>query len=299
MSTPMMATREALGELPNPLGLQGVEFIEYATSRPQALGQALERMGFQPVARHRSREVLLYRQGEMNIIVNAHQDEANTGTGASPALTQAPVLTAIAFRVANAAAAYRRVLELGAWAVHSEVEVMELNIPAIHAVGASRIYFIDRWRDFSIYDVDFVPITPVLPRPEALAGLHLFGVVQYIGLGRLQDWMHFYGELFGFAELSPELSFGVLTHGRILASPCGTLHWQLIEPLVDALDADPEELLQRVAFGTPDVLATVKALRARGVDFVESPTGVHTGTRGALTRADAGSPSFELVRSAR
>ena len=165
MSTPMMATREALGELPNPLGLQGVEFIEYATSRPQALGQALERMGFQPVARHRSREVLLYRQGEMNIIVNAHQDEANTGTGASPALTQAPVLTAIAFRVANAAAAYRRVLELGAWAVHSEVEVMELNIPAIHGVGASRIYFIDRWRDFSIYDVDFVPITPVLPRP--------------------------------------------------------------------------------------------------------------------------------------
>ena len=65
------------------------------------------------------------------------------------------------------------------------------------------------------------------------------------------------------------------------------------------LDADPEELLQRVAFGTPDVLATVNALRARGVDFVESPTGVHTGTRGALTRADAGSPSFELVLDAR
>lgn len=303
MSTPMMATREAVGELPNPLGLQGVEFIEYATSRPQALGQALERMGFHPVARHRSREVLLYRQGEMNIIVNAHQDEASTGgsagTGASSTLTQAPVLTAVAFRVTNAAAAYRRVLELGAWAVHSEVEVMELNIPAIHGVGASRIYFVDRWRDFSIYDVDFVSIPTVQHRPELLAGLHLFGVVQYIGLGRLQDWVHFYGELFGFAELSPEQSFGVLTHGRILASPCGTLHWQLIEPLVDALDADPEELLQRVAFGTPDVLATVNALRARGVDFVESPTGVHTGTRGALTRADAGSPSFELVLNAR
>ena len=91
----------------------------------------------------------------------------------------------------------------------------------------------------------------------------------------------------------------MLTHGRILASPCGTLHWQLIEPLVDALEADPEELLQRVAFGAPDVLATVQALRERGVDFVESPTGVHTGTRGALTRADAGAPSFELVLDAR
>ena len=235
----------------------------------------------------------------MNINVNAHQYNERTGVHAPPALTEAPVLTAIAFRVGNAAAAYRRVLELGAWAVHTEVEVMELNIPAIHGVGSSRIYFVDRFREFSIYDVDFVAIPTVAPPPAVLAGLHLFGVVQYIGLGRAQDWIHFYAELFGFAELSPEQSFGVLTHGRILASPCGTLHWQLIEPLVDALDADPEELLQRVAFGTPDVLATVNALRARGVDFVESPTGVHTGTRGALTRADAGSPSFELVLDAR
>ncbi|MFY3385368.1 VOC family protein [Paracidovorax sp. MALMAid1276] len=299
MSTPMMAARESLGELPNPLGLQGVEFIEYATARPQALGQALERMGFQPVARHRSREVLLYRQGGMNIIVNAHHDPERAGLHAPPALGEAPVLTAVAFRVANAASAHRRVLELGAWAVHTEVEVMELHIPAIHGVGASRIYFVDRWKEFSIYDVDFVPIPTVDPRPPALQGLHLFGVVQYIGLGRAADWIHFYSELFGFAELAPEQSFGVLTQGRILASPCGALHWQLIEPLVDAVDADPEELLQRVAFGAPDVLATVQALRARGVEFVESPTGVHTETRGALTRADAASPSFELVRSVR
>lgn len=178
MSTPMAATREALGDMPNPLGLQGIEFIEYATSRPQALGQALERMGFQPVARHRSREVLLYRQGDMNIIVNAHQDTERTGVHAPPALTETPVLAAIAFRVGNAAAAFRRVLELGAWAVHTEVEVMELNIPAIHGVGASRIYFVDRWKEFSIYDVDFVPIPTVNPRPPALQGLHLFGVVQ-------------------------------------------------------------------------------------------------------------------------
>ena len=64
--------REAIGEVPNPLGLDGIEFIEYATSRPQALGQVLEMMGFRPVARHRSREVLLYRQGDMNVVINAH-----------------------------------------------------------------------------------------------------------------------------------------------------------------------------------------------------------------------------------
>lgn len=293
MNKPMTADRESLGALPNPLGLQGVEFIEYATARPQALGQALERMGFKPVARHRSREVLLYRQGGMNIIVNAHQGEEPAHGAQAPG--DAPVLAAIAFRVGNAAAAYRRVLELGAWAVHTEVEVMELNIPAIHGVGTSRIYFVDRHREFSIYDVDFVPIPTVDPRPPASHGLHLFGLVQYIGLDRLADWTAFYGELFGFAELPPEQHFGVLTQGRILASPCGTLYWQLIEPLIDALDADPGELLQRVAFGTGDVLATVAALRAQGVDFVESPTGVHSEARGALTRAEAGGASFELV----
>lgn len=291
MSTPMAADRESLGTLPNPLGLQGVEFIEYATARPQALGQALERMGFKPVARHRSREVLLYRQGGMNIIVNAHQGEGDKG----PAPGDTPVLSAIAFRVGNAAAAYRRALELGAWAVHTEVQVMELNIPAIHGVGTSRIYFVDRHREFSIYDVDFVPIPTVDPHPPAQHGLHLFGLVQYIGLDRLADWTAFYGALFGFAELPPGQTFGVLTQGRILASPCGTLYWQLIEPLIDALDADPGELLQRVAFGTGDVLATVAALRAQGVDFVESPTGVHSEVRGALTRAEAGGASFELV----
>ncbi len=293
MNKPMTADRESLGALPNPLGLQGVEFIEYATARPQALGQALERMGFKPVARHRSREVLLYRQGGMNIIVNAHQGEEPAHGAQAPG--DVPVLAAIAFRVGNAAAAYRRVLELGAWAVHTEVEVMELNIPAIHGVGTSRIYFVDRHREFSIYDVDFVPIPTVDPRPPASHGLHLFGLVQYIGLDRLADWTAFYGELFGFAELPPEQHFGVLTQGRILASPCGTLYWQLIEPLIDALDADPGELLQRVAFGTGDVLATVAALRAQGVDFVESPTGVHSEARGALTRAEAGGASFELV----
>jgi 4-hydroxyphenylpyruvate dioxygenase len=277
--------REALGELPNPMGIQGVEFIEYSTDRPQALGQCLERMGFLPVARHRSREVLLYRQGDLNVIVNAHQ--------AVPG--GEPVVAAVALRVRDAAAAYRRALNLGAWAVPIQVEVMELNIPAVHGVGTSRIYFVDRWREFSIYDVDFVPIPSVNQHPPALHGLHLFGLVQYIGLGRQDDWIAFYSELFGFAALPADTRFGVLNQGCILASPCGGLYWQLIEPPLDALDADPEELLQRVAFGTGDVLATVATLRDRGVNFVESNQGVHSGQRGALTLAEAGGCSFELV----
>lgn len=295
MSQSSPLARETLGEMPNPLGLQGVEFIEYTTARPQALGQQLERMGFRPVARHRSREVLLYRQGEMNIIVNAHREQDGQARAGLTALGDAPAIAAVAFRVRDAADAYQRVLSLGAWAVPTRVEVMELNIPAIHGVGNSRIYFVDRWREFSIYDVDFVPIPTVDTRPPALAGLHLFGLVQYIGFERLADWVAFYGELFGFSELPADQSFGVLTEGRILASPCGTLYWQLIEPAPDALDVDTEELLERVAFGTADVLGTVTLLRARGVEFVESHSGVHSDQRGALTRAEPGGVSFELV----
>lgn len=295
MTLASVADREAIGSLPNPLGLLGIEFVEYATSRPQALGQVLERLGFVPVARHRSREVQLYRQGDMHIIVNAHQG----GLSGQAAPSETPVIAAVAFRVRDAASAYRRVLELGAWAVPTQVEVMELNIPAIHGVGSSRIYFVDRHREFSIYDVDFVPIPGVDQRPPAQHGLHLFGVVQYIGLDRADDWTAFYGELFGFAELPREQSFGVLTSGRILASPCGQLHWQLIEPDPDSATFEHDELLQRIAFGCDDVLATAAVLRERGVEFVESVHGVRTDARGALTRPLLGGLVFELVRDKR
>jgi len=278
--------REDINEGANPLGMVGIEFIEYATSKPQALGNVLETMGFRPIARHRSREVLLYRQGALNIIVNAH------GTGA--ALTEKPTISAIALRVHDAAAAYRRALERGAWAVPVHVEVMELNIPAIHGVGTSRIYFVDRYQDFSIYDVDFTPIPTVDQHPPSISGLHLFGIVQYIGNDRTDDWTEFYASLFGFTALAPESSFGILPKGRILQSPCTTFYLQLIEPEPSVLDVEDDECLQRIGLGTPDVQASVEALRKRGVDFVAAKDAQHA-SRGALTRTPMGGAMFELV----
>lgn len=287
------ADREAIAEGANPLGLDGVEFIEYATSKPQALGQVLESMGFRPVARHRSREVLLYRQGTINIIVNAHA----SGT----ALSEKPVISAIALRVRDAAAAYRRALDRGAWGVPTHVEVMELNIPAIHGVGTSRIYFVDRHKVFSIYDVDFTPIPMVDQLPPTIAGMHFFGVVQYIGNDRTEDWTEFYRELLGFTEVPPEQHFGILPKGRILRSPCplaSRFYIQLIEPEVGVLDVEDDEGLQRLGFGSADVLATVAKLSKRGVEFVESHS-VRTDARGALTKTWLGSVSFEIVHNLR
>ena len=108
----------------------------------------------------------------------------------------------------------------------------------------------------------------------------------------------FYGELFGFKAMPDEQRYGILPKGRVLRSPCRGFYLQLIEPEPGILDVEGDESLQRVGLGTPDVLATVKALRARGVGFVESQ-GVHSETRGALTQSYLGGAMFELVHHER
>ena len=277
----------------NPIGLDGVEFIEYATAKPQALGQVLEMMGFRPVARHRSREVLLYRQGGLNVVVNAHEIDAAVAG-------ESPVLAAVALRVRDARSAWRYVLEHGGWEVPTHPEAMELNIPAIHGCGGSRIYFVDRYKEFSIYDVDFVPIPAVEQHPPAVAGIHFFGIVQYIGAARSYDWIEFYRELFGLELIPDEQRFGIMPAGKLLRAPAvdpsNRFMLQLIEPDLD-LD-DGRERLQRIGLGVPDVLAAVKALRELGMEFVETEA-AHTERRGALTKTYLGSVVFELVHSER
>ena len=277
----------------NPVGLNGIEFIEYATAKPQALGHVLEMTGFRPVARHRSREVTLYRQGGLNVVVNAHPAD---GEGAT--LPEVPVISAMALRVRDARAAYRYVLDRGAWEVPTHPEAMELNIPAIHGAGGSRIYFVDRWKEFSIYDVDFVPIPSVDPHPPAVAGAKFFGIVQYIGLGRTYDWVEFYGELFGMTLIPDEERFGIMPSGKLLQAPAieraNRFKIQLIEPEPDAAESDDREQLHRMGLGVPDVLSAVQALRKLGLEFVESGA-AHSGSKGAITKTYLGGVLFELV----
>lgn len=284
--------REAVREAPNPIGFDGIEFIEFATSRPQALGGFLEQMGFQLVARHRSREVELYRQGRMNLIVNAQP--ADVPRTVEP--VERPIISAFAIRVRDADYAFRRALDLGAWEIPVRARAMELNIPAIHGVGESLIYFVDRHDEFSIFDIDFRAIPGAKPPASAIEGLHFFGIVQYIGAGRTSDWVEFYSRLFGFTPLPERVRFGILPKGLLLESPCCSFYLQLIEPEPAAIDVEWEEHLQRIGLGAPDVPAAVKELERRGVEFIASET-VHASERGALTKSYLGSVMFELVHS--
>ena len=287
-----MRLHERNPEPSNPLGMDGIEFIEFATSQPQALGGLLQRMGFAAIARHRSREVMLYRQGPMNLIVNAHPD-ALPGMAAP---TATPALSAIAFRVRDADFAWRRARELGAWEMPTRASAMELNIPGIHGVGDSLLYFVDRYRDFSIYDVDFVALPGVARDPPAVAGMHYFGVVQSILEDRTDDWIDFYRELFGFSVLPGGKYFGIMPKGTLLESPCHKFYMQLIEPPPGSEDIEWEERLLRLGLGAPDVPAAVSALRERGIVFVDRNP-IQPSDKGALTQIYLGGVTFELVVS--
>jgi 4-hydroxyphenylpyruvate dioxygenase len=275
----------------NPLGIRGIEFIEYTTREPLALGAVLRRMGFHEVARHRSREVLLFRQGDMNVIVNAHPDAVRESAHAS-----APAISAIAFRVRDAAFAHRRALELGAWDMPTRAAEMELHIPGIHGAGDSLIHFVDRVDEFSIYDVDFVWTAGVERHPPALFGQHWFGVVQSVFPDRTADWTDFYTALLGFERLDAHHFVGVLPKGTLLRSPGGYFYVQLVEPPEGADFVDWDEQLLRVGVGVPDVAAAVRGLQERGVVFVDRAP-LRPSPRGAITQMYMGTVCFELVHS--
>ena len=280
-----MTVKEELPEPSNPLGVDGLEFVEYATSQPQQFGALLQKMGFAAIARHRSREVMLYRQGSMNLIVNAHEAKSTI-----------PEVSAFALRVRDAALAHKHSLDLGAWDMPTRASAMELNIPGIHGVAETLIYFVDRYRDFSIYDVDFVPLAGVERNPPAVAALHWFGIVQAILGDRTADWLDFYQTLFGFSVLPRGQYFGVLPKGTLLESPCHKFYLQLVEPPPGAEDVRWEEELVRIGLGAADVAAAVKALQQRGIVFVDRGA-VQPSEKGALTQPYLGGATFELVHS--
>ena len=191
----------------NPVGTDGFEFIEYTAPDPVALGKLFEQMGFTAIARHRHKSVTLYRQGEINFIINAEPDSFAQRF----ARQHGPSICAIAFRVADAGHAYKRALELGAWGFDNKTGPMELNIPAIKGVGDSLIYFVDRWRgkngaqpgsigDISIYDVDFEPIPGADPNPVGHGLTYIDHLTHNVHRGRMIEWAEFYERLFNFRE---------------------------------------------------------------------------------------------------
>ena len=138
----------------NPMGTDGFEFVEYTAPDTEQLRTLFERMGFPIVARHRSKNVTLHRQGDVNFVINAEPGSF----GQRFAQQHGPSACAMGFRVKDAAKAFKRAVDLGATPVQNPVGPMELNIPAIEGIGGSQVYLVDRYGENTIYDVDFVPV---------------------------------------------------------------------------------------------------------------------------------------------
>ena len=267
----------------NPMGTDGFEFVEYTAPDPAALGAVFERMGFIAIARHRSKRVTLYRQGDVNFIVNAEPESF----AQSFARLHGPSICAIAFRVKDAAAAQRRAIELGAKPVEGRVGPMELTIPAIEGIGGSLIYLVDRYGPRgSIYDVDFVPLPGIAQDPAGVGLAAIDHLTHNVHQGRMDVWAGFYQRLFNFRQIRYFDIEGKLTgiRSRAMTSPDGKIRIPInesgghpsgipgrVDQIEEYLQAYHGEGIQHIALATRDIYRTVENLRAKGVAFLDTP----------------------------
>ena len=182
----------------NPAGLDGFEFIEFSAPEKGILEPVFTSMGFTKIARHRSKDVELWRQGGINLITNYE-----TGSPAYFfAREHGPSACGMGFRVRNAAEAYDHLLTKGAEPVELETGPMELRLPAIRGIGGALIYLVDRYGDdLSIYDIDFEYIEGLDRNPFG-AGFHTIDHLTHnVYGGRMEYWANFYETLFNFREI--------------------------------------------------------------------------------------------------
>jgi 4-hydroxyphenylpyruvate dioxygenase len=268
------------------MGTDGFEFVEYAAPDPREMGRLFERLGFKAIARHRHKNVILYRQGEINFLVNAEPDSFAQRF----ARQHGPSICAIAFRVQDAKAAYERAISLGAWGFAGQAGPGELNIPAIKGVGDSLIYFIDRWRgkggkktgdigNIGFYDVDFEPLPGAELNPAGHGLTYIDHLTHNVHKGRMKEWAEFYERLFNFREIRYFDIEGQVTgvKSKAMTSPCGKIRIPINEEggdkagqITEYLDRYHGEGIQHIALGSRDLFATVDALRANDVKLLDT-----------------------------
>jgi 4-hydroxyphenylpyruvate dioxygenase len=265
----------------NPMGLMGFEFVEFASPTPGVLEPVFEAMGFSKVATHRSKQVALYRQGEINFIVN----QEPRSQAAYFAAEHGPSACGMAFRVRDAHHAYARALELGAQPIEIPTGPMELRLPAIKGLGGAPLYLIDRFGDGkSIYDIDFEFVDGVDRHPHG-AGLRLIDHLTHnVYRGRMAYWANFYERLFNFREIRYFDIQGEYTGltSKAMTAPDGQIRIPLNEEssrgagqIEEFLMQFNGEGIQHIALLTDDLIATIDQLALAGVPLMSAPNDIY------------------------
>jgi 4-hydroxyphenylpyruvate dioxygenase len=260
----------------NPAGTDGFEFVEYAHPDPAALHELFTTMGFSPVARHRTKAITLYRQGDVNYLIN----EEPGSHAVNFAAAHGPCAASMAFRVVDAAHAYRRALDFGALPADPAQGTRALNAPAIQGIGNSLLYFVDRYgAKGSAYDEEFIWTGARDPKPTGEGLFYLDHLTHNVGRGRMDIWSKFYEQIFNFREIRYFNIKGEYTglFSRALTSPDGKIRIPINESadsksqIEEYLHQYKGEGIQHMACGCHDVYQTVESLRARGLPFMPSP----------------------------
>lgn len=261
----------------NPMGLDGFEFVEFASPTPGVLEPLFELLGFTKVAIHRSKRVSLYRQGGINFIIN---EEPNS-QAAYFAEEHGPCACGLAFRVLDSHVAYARALELGAQPVDIPTGPMELRLPAIKGIGGAPLYLIDRFGEqASIYDIDFKYLDGVQRNPEGCGFLEIDHLTHNVYRGRMEYWAGFYEKLFNFREFRFFDIKGEYTGltSRAMSAPDGKIRIPLNEEATGGSGQIEEFLMryngegiQHIALRCNNLLEAWDRLRANGVPFMTPP----------------------------
>ena len=261
----------------NPLGLDGFEFIEFCAPDRGVLEPVFKAMGFQHIARHRSKAVDLWRQGDINLIANYEPKSA----AAYFAAEHGPSACGMGFRVRDAARAYALAIERGAEPVETQTGPMELRLPAVRGIGGALIYLIDRYGDgLSIYDIDFEYLPAVDRRPEGVGLTVIDHLTHNVYSGRMAHWAGFYERVFGFRELRYFDIKGEYTGltSRAMTAPDGRIRIPLNEEgkagggqIEEFLRAYNGEGIQHIAFLCDDLIACWDALKGLGTPFMTAP----------------------------
>ena len=261
----------------NPMGLMGFEFVEFASPTSNVIEPVLEKLGFSEVARHRSKDVSLFRQGEINFIVNREPKSF----AAYFAAEHGPSACGMAFRVRDSHVAYQRALDLGAQPMEMATGPMELRLPAIKGIGGAPLYLIDRFGDgTSIYDIDFKFLEGVDRHPIG----HGFKVIDHLThnvyRGRMAYWAGFYERIFNFREIRYFDIKGEYTGltSRAMTAPDGKIRIPLNEEASKTTGQIEEFLMkyngegiQHIALLTDNLFASVDRLRSAGVPVMSAP----------------------------
>jgi 4-hydroxyphenylpyruvate dioxygenase len=261
----------------NPLGLDGFEFIEFAAPEKGLLEPVFEAMGFAKIARHRSKDVELWRQGGINLIANYEPKSP----AAYFAAEHGPSACGMGFRVKSAAQAYAEAIARGAEPVETSTGPMELRLPAIRGIGGSIIYLIDRYGDdLSIYDIDFDYLPDVDRNPQG-AGFRLIDHLTHnVYGGRMAHWAAFYERIFNFREIRYFDIKGEYTGltSKAMTAPDGKIRIPLNEEgaggkgqIDEYLRAYNGEGIQHIAFICDDLIDCIDCLRANGVPLMAPP----------------------------